>query len=306
MTASFTSVSTANGTLTVNPAPLTVTTGTAEKVYDGEALTSAEASLAGLIGDETATISATGSQTKVGSSENGYTIAWGTAKEGNYTVSTENKGTLTVTALSLELNCGGAEATYNGGVFVPNPTIKYLNGAHAGESVTGTRLRSISMLFRFTLFTGDTVDFTITGAGSDAGTYTLTGSATSSSEDMNLSMNFTGTTLTIKPGSLTIKTPSAKKAYDGTPLTAGPATVTGLADGESITVTPNGTITDVGTADNTYDIDWGEVNKDNYTITNDLGTLEVTANTDEITFTAPSSSKTYDGTALTQIGRAHV
>jgi uncharacterized repeat protein (TIGR02543 family)/LPXTG-motif cell wall-anchored protein/prepilin-type processing-associated H-X9-DG protein len=84
------------GTLTITPAALTVTTESATRVYNGEALT-ADGAVSGLVNGETVTFAVTGSQTEVGSSENGYELSWnGTAKESNYTV-VENLGTLTVT-----------------------------------------------------------------------------------------------------------------------------------------------------------------------------------------------------------------
>jgi hypothetical protein len=84
------------GTLTITPAVLTVTTESATRVYNGEALTAAGA-VSGLVNGETVTLAVTGSQTAVGSSENGYELSWnGTARESNYTVE-ENLGTLTVT-----------------------------------------------------------------------------------------------------------------------------------------------------------------------------------------------------------------
>ncbi|MCQ4775832.1 hypothetical protein NE634_19530, partial [Lacrimispora saccharolytica] len=48
-----------NGTITVNPAPLTVTTPAANKTYDGKALT-AEGSIKGFVNGETATFKTTG------------------------------------------------------------------------------------------------------------------------------------------------------------------------------------------------------------------------------------------------------
>lgn len=83
------------GTITINKAPLIVVTGSATKVYDGIALTS-EGTLTGLVNGETATLNITGTQTNVGTSDNTYTITWGTAKESNYEVK-ETIGTLTVT-----------------------------------------------------------------------------------------------------------------------------------------------------------------------------------------------------------------
>ena len=86
------------GVLTVTPASYSVTTESATKVYDGTALT-AGGKIEGLLESETANLKVTGSQTKVGASENTYTIEWtGTAKESNYKLESESIGTLTVTA----------------------------------------------------------------------------------------------------------------------------------------------------------------------------------------------------------------
>ena len=81
--------------VTVDKAPLTITTGSASKTYNGKALTNPDAKITGLVGGETAAVEATGSQTEAGSSPNIYAIEWGTAKEENYAV-TEELGTLTV------------------------------------------------------------------------------------------------------------------------------------------------------------------------------------------------------------------
>lgn len=113
------------GTLTVTPATLTVTTGSAEKTYDGEPLTCDEASISGLVSGETATVTATGSQTEVGSSDNTYTITWGSASESNYSVS-DKLGTLevkegdnysaaiTITSASKSMEYSGKELTDSG------------------------------------------------------------------------------------------------------------------------------------------------------------------------------------------------
>ena len=86
------------GVLTVTPAPYSVTTESATKVYDGTALT-AGGKIEGLLEGETVNLKVTGGQTKVGASENTYTIEWtGTAKESNYKLESESIGTLTVTA----------------------------------------------------------------------------------------------------------------------------------------------------------------------------------------------------------------
>lgn len=86
------------GELVIEPAPYSVITESATKVYDGTALT-APGKIGGLLEGETANLKVTGSQTKVGTSENTYAIEWtGTAKESNYKLESESIGTLTVTA----------------------------------------------------------------------------------------------------------------------------------------------------------------------------------------------------------------
>ena len=105
--------------------------------------------------------------------------------------------------------------------------------------------------------------------------------------------------MTVEPRELKITTSSASKAYDGMPLTSAAVTVEGLLDDESIQVTVTGSQTDVGAADNTYTIDWGDTDPQSYTIVETLGKLEVTRNETAIVLAAPSGSKVYDGTALT-------
>ena len=78
-----------------------------------------------------------------------------------------------------------------------------------------------------------------------------------------------------------------------------PQAITGLVNGESATVTANGSQTEVGSSDNTYSINWGTTNKDNYEVTENLGTLTVTKSDADVVLTAASDSKTYDGKALT-------
>ena len=95
-----------SGTVTrtykITPAPLKVTTGKAEKVYDGKPLTNETGSVEGLVNKETATVKPNGSQTVVGSTDNTYTIEWGTAQSKNYEVKSEDLGKLTVTAQSIK------------------------------------------------------------------------------------------------------------------------------------------------------------------------------------------------------------
>ena len=97
----FSVIHTVNGTLTVEPAPITIWTGSAAKVYDGTPLTNAQAGIKSddnpVVAAEGISVRATGSRTTVGQSLNTYEIDWGTGKPENYVI-TEELGTLTVTA----------------------------------------------------------------------------------------------------------------------------------------------------------------------------------------------------------------
>ena len=75
---------------------------------------------------------------------------------------------------------------------------------------------------------------------------------------------------------LIVTTSSASKRYDGTPLTAD-GTLEGLVNNETATFRTTGTITEEGTAQNTYEIEWsGTAKETNYTIAKeDLGTLTI-------------------------------
>ena len=86
-------------TYEITPAPLKVTTSSAEKVYDGKPLT-AGGTLEGLVNEtekNAVKFTVKGSQTEVGSSVNSYEIVWGNIKESNYSL-TKVLGTLKVTA----------------------------------------------------------------------------------------------------------------------------------------------------------------------------------------------------------------
>ncbi|OUO58317.1 InlB B-repeat-containing protein [Olsenella sp. An270] len=92
-------VKTQAGKLKITAVPITITTESATKVYDGTELT-AGGKIEGLIeGDATFTV--TGTQTTAGSSDNTYTLIFAANKRSNYSTITTNIGTLTVTAQSI-------------------------------------------------------------------------------------------------------------------------------------------------------------------------------------------------------------
>ena len=325
------------GTLTVKSiAPVTLTAPSAEKVYDGQPLKADdEVKAEGLPKGYTFKAVVDGSQTEVGESESKITSYKIFDKQkNNVTDAFEKvnlkKGKLTVTPLSVSISIGTGSASYSGAAYAPTPVLTYENGDRKGETVSPATVTTASQphllasvkpvkraaagdkVYRFNLFTGDTVDLTLSGMGTGVGSFTLQAFVTSSSGNISCPVSsISGTSVTIEPAVLTISTASASKFYDGEPLTCADVTVEGLAPGDTITVIATGTITDVGVADNTYTIDWGTVDKNNYTVTSVLGILTVTAPPEtptpdptetpkpQITFLAPVLDKVYDGTPLT-------
>ena len=265
------------------PKELMITTSSASKLYDGTPLTSSEVSVAGLADGDSITVTATGTITEIGTTENTYIIDWGDTDPGKY-VLTDSLGTLEITAntASVTFTAVSSEKVYDGTVLTDN-------------SITVSGLP-----------TGFNYEATVTGSQTDVGESdnVITSYKILNEENIDVTANFTNIatvngSLKVTPAEATVTTGSASKAYDGTPLTRDEASITGLASGETATVTATGSITDTGTVENGYTIDWGSTNKDNYTVTESLGTLEITVSTAEITFTATSSEKVYDGTALT-------
>ena len=111
--------------------------------------------------------------------------------------------------------------------------------------------------------------------------------------------------VTKRPVTLTSATDS--KEFDGNPLTNNTVTVSGdgWATGEGATFNVTGTITKVGTDNNTFTYALNDgILASNYTITPVNGKLTIMQNTSEITVVPGSGSKTYDGTALTKTEQA--
>ena len=96
-------------------------------------------------------------------------------------------------------------------------------------------------------------------------------------------------------------TASATKEYDGQPLIGSEAIkIEGLVEGESISVTSTEpepvTITNAGTINNPYTVNWLDTNPNNYTVTQEPGVLEITPK--KVTITTGSTDKVYDGETL--------
>ena len=209
----------------------------------------------------------------------------------NYTQVTfiVNDGTLTITPKSINPD------DEKNGITVTNPINSTYDGNEHinGLTVTDSKLNT-------TLVEG--TDYTLTYSGDliNVGTVTITVKGIG---------NYTGEftkTYQILPREYTVTTNTDSKVYDGTALTAG-GTVNNLVDGETVNLTMTGSQTNVGTSDNTYELNWtGSAKESNYTHGKDsIGTLTVTKQSiapdpehpetyKEVTITSPSD-EVYDG-----------
>ena len=253
-------------TYEITPATLTVTTPSANKVYDGTPLT-ADGTISGFVNKETATFTTTGGQTEVGNSKNTYSIKWnGTAKSTNYEIS-EAVGTLTVTQQSIDPE--DPDNNYNG-VTINKPSNKVYDGKEHKWSpavadkegnalVEGTDYTVEYSTSDFTNVTG-TITVTISGIGNYTGKVTRT--------------------YEITPKAYTVTTDYANKVYDGTALTAG-GKIEGIVDGENVEFKVTGSQTNKGTSKNTYSLKWnGSAIETNYKLEKEsIGDLTVTEQT---------------------------
>ena len=261
----------------ITPREYTVTTDSAEKPYDGTALT-AGGRVNNLADGETVTLKMTGSQTEVGSSNNTYSLTWdGSATVSNYTHGTDSIGLLTVTPKSINTQeitvTKPADSKYDGNEHKNKPTVK------DGEKVL-VEDTDYTLSYSEDVINAGTVTVTITGKG-------------------NYSQKTT-VDYQITPRTVKLTSESDSKTYDGTPLVKHDVTVSedGFADGEGATYSYTGTQTDAGSSENTFTYALNEgMLASNYEITTANGTLTVEAVKTEVKveITGHTDTVTYDG-----------
>ena len=208
-----------------------------------------------------------------------------------------NDGSLTISPKSIVPDGPNTPEDEKTGITVTDPINSTYDGNEHINGLTVTDSKLNTTLVK-------DVDYTLTYSGDliNVGTVTITIKGIG---------NYTGEftkTYKILPREYTVTTNTDSKVYDGTALTAG-GTVNNLVEGETVNLTMTGSQTNVGTSDNTYELNWtGTAKKANYTHGKDsIGTLTVTKKSivpdgpdtpvDEktgITVTAPKDSK-YDG-----------
>ena len=245
-------------------------------MYDGKPL-KGSASLSGTVGGDKVKVTADTTITDVGSAANNYTIDWGTTKQENYTL-IEDLGTLTVTPATLTVVTDSDTKTYDG---TPLTAGAHLEGLSPNDDAT-VKAKG-----------------TITDPGVTTNSYEIDWGTTNPDNYVIVEKLGQLSITNGEPAPLTVITESASKTYDGTPLTAD-ARLVGLKKGADATVKATGTITHAGSTKNTYEIVWGDTDPNDYTITEDFGTL--TVEKADLTVTTDSASKTYDGKPLTATG----
>ena len=246
----------------ITPKGYTVTTDGATKVYNGKPLT-ADGKIEGIVDGEDAGFEVTGSQTEVGSSDNTYNVKWDkTAKKSNYKLEGETIGKLVVTESADEI-----VVTTTGGTFT------YDGQAH------GATVEVSSLPEGYTL---DTASSSATATNVADGEVAATADTliirNAEGEDVTskLKITYVNGVIKIVPAELRVTTGSATKIYDGTALTNSDLKVTGLVGSDAVTAKTTGAQTEVGSSANTYQIDWGTIDANNYSIVESLGTLTVT------------------------------
>ena len=271
ITVTITGIGNYTGTVTrtyqITPRPVTLTSETASKPYDGTPLTKPDVKVEGdgFVAGEVSEIKATGSVTTVaeGKVANKITFTPGEKFQiGNYAIEMA-EGKLSITGQSIVPDPNNPDSyrgitisdpkdsTYDGKEHKWAPEVKDKEGKALTENTDYTVSYDKD---DFTNVTGK-IKVTITGIG-----------------------NYTGKvekSYKILPATLTVTTNSAEKTHDGNRLTAD-GTIKGFVNGETATFMITGSQTDVGSSTNTYKIEWnGTAKQSNYTIVEKLGTLKV-------------------------------
>lgn len=317
----------AKATMTINPAPITITVNGGQYAYD---TTPKPETVAGF-----SKISYSGLQTGDTLDVNSIAVRYGGSANqtlpGDYTTTVVNTQTLKIK------DSAGNDVTANYAItwdfvpltILPDPDVPLqvlITGAETSAKYTGSTISA-------TGFTMGTVPSYITvpqnvlsmlavspltgvdvkrGANNEIDAYefwpswaqtTYNGNPAVMLEDTSngLKVQYIVTSplkLTIEPRKFKILTGDATKPYDGTPLTLPGYTLTGdeIAPGDDFEINVTGQQTLVGSSDNTVTYSAKPGTKaGNYEITTDPGTLTVTAQKYKIYLTANSLEKDYNG-----------
>lgn len=282
------SITTANGTVKMNPRTITLTAPTKSKPYDGTPLTFGAGEVTatlngegGALGEralpegEAFTLGNFASITEAGRVDATFTVSDGTALTGDYAITTV-PGSLTVTRSATEITVTAKSGgwTYDG---KPHTLHEY-EATNLGTLIAGDALE-------VTFDEASGVTTPLDGPeGNGVVANVITGVRVLRGGTDDVTANYTiapyNGTLTVTKRPVTLKSKSASKTYDGEPLTAHELEIggDGFVDGEGAIATYTGSQTAVGMSKNTfaYTLKSG-TRAENYAITKVEGDLEVTA-----------------------------
>lgn len=251
---------TATYTLKVTPRPVTITSGSATKMYDGTPLIKHEVTYGGdkFVDGEGVDITYTGSQTDVGNSENTFTFKFkdGTAEE-NYDITTDY-GTLEVTnSDKLTVTATGYDGKYDGQTH--NGNVTATEGATLSYSTDGENWTA--------------TEPTIKNVGE---IHVIVKASMANYSDATAEY-----TLKVTPRPVTLTSETASKTYDGTALTRPEVTIGGMGfvTGEVTDIKATGSVTNVSEGSVTNTIVYTTTEKfveGNYNITKAEGKLSIT------------------------------
>ena len=275
-----------SGTLTITPAPLTITANDDSKTYDGQAYGGGNGvTYTGFVnGESSSVLSGTldyGGSARGAINAGSYAITPNGLTSSNYTI-TFVDGTLTVNPAPLTITANDDSKTYNGQAYGGGNGVTY-SGFVNGEG---------SAVLSGALGYGGSAQGAV-----NAGSYAITPNGLTSS---NYTISFVDGTLTVNPAPLTITANDDSKTYNGLAYSGGNGvTYSGFVNGEGSAVL-SGALGYGGSAQGavnagSYAITPNGLTSSNYTISFVDGTLMV--NPAPLMITANDDSKTYDGQA---------
>lgn len=249
---------------------VTLESASASKVYDGTPLTKPEVTVGGdgFVEGEVSGLKAIGTVTNVADGEVDNEIVWDWAEgfgEGNYDI-TKTEGKLSIEPQSVDPD---NPESYTGIKVGELSDLPY-KGKDQFQEPTVTDAKG-------NLLVKDR-DYTLTFDG-DAKNVTEAGVSVMVSGIGNYKGDFSRS-YKILPREVTVKSASASKAYDGTPLFSHDVVVTsaaGFVEDDVASMTAPNSITEVGSLTNEIAIEWSnDVAAGNYVVLKEEGVLEVT------------------------------
>ena len=261
---------TSSENIMINKRPVTLTSASANKVYDGTPLTKPEVTVGGdgFVEGEVSGLKAIGTVTNVADGEVDNEIVWDWAEgfgEGNYDI-TKTEGKLSIEPQSVDPD---NPESYTG-IKVGELSDLLYKGKDQFQEPTVTDAKG-------NLLVKDR-DYTLAFDG-DAKNVTEAGVSVTVSGIGNYKGDFSRS-YKILPREVTVESASASKAYDGTPLFSHDVVVTsaaGFVEDDVASMTAPNSITEVGSLTNEIVIKWSnDVAAGNYVVSKEEGVLEVT------------------------------